>query len=120
MDRAIGVGLLLLCGIAIGAGGSQLWQWSRYTDALERERGLIAARDELVTELARMRSALDAAQSAARAARKDLYATDQTAADWAAAPVPAALAARVRDAARAADAASGAAPELPAPDATAR
>lgn len=120
MDRTIGVLLLLLCGIAIGAGGSQLWQWSRYTSALERERGLIAERDSLVAELAAVRDDLKQEQSAARAARKDLYATDQTAADWAAAPVPAALAARVRDAARAADAASGAAHELPETDAAAR
>lgn len=120
MDRAFGVFLLLLCGIAIGAGGSQLWQISRYADALDRERGLIAERDRLVAELATVRDDLKQAQSAARAARKDLYATDQTAADWAAAPVPAALAARVRDAARAADAASGAAPELSEADTAAR
>lgn len=41
MDRAIGVVLLLLCGIAIGAGGSRMWQWSEYVDALERERDLV-------------------------------------------------------------------------------
>ena len=107
MDRAIGVLLLLICGIAIGAGASQMWQWYGYTQALQRSLDLLGERDRLVSELAQVKTNLARAQSDARAARQELYAHDDAAATWSAAPVPAALAERMRDAARAADAASG-------------
>ena len=102
MDRAIGVLLLLLCGIAIGAGGSWIWQWSEYVGALERERGL-------VTELATVKAQRDTAQAKARQERQAIYDGDKDAAAWARQPVPAAIAERVRNAARNAEAAASAA-----------
>lgn len=107
MDRAIGVFLLLLCGIAIGAGGSRIWQWSEYVDALERERGLVTERDRLVTELATVKAQRDNAQAKAKQERAAIYAGDKDAAAWARQPVPRAIAERVRNAARNADAAAG-------------
>lgn len=109
MDRAIGIVLLLLCGIAIGAGGSRMWQWSEYVDALERERDLIGQRDALVTELATVRAQRDTAQAKAKQERAAIYAGDKDAATWARQPVPRAIAERVRNAARNADAAASAA-----------
>ena len=107
MDRAIGVVLLLLCGIAIGAGGSRMWQWSEYVDALERERDLVGQRDALVSELATVKAQRDTAQAKARQERQAIYAGDKDAAEWARQPVPRAIAERVRNAARNADAAAG-------------
>ena len=109
MDRAIGVLLLLLCGIAIGAGGSWIWQWSEYVNALERERGLVTERDRLVTELATVKAQRDTAQAKARQERQAIYDGDKDAAAWARQPVPRAIAERVRNAARNADAAASAA-----------
>ena len=107
MDRAIGVVLLLLCGIAIGAGGSRMWQWSEYVDALERERDLVGQRDALVSELATVKAQRDTAQAKARQERQAIYAGDKDAAEWARQPVPRAIAERVQRAARNADAAAG-------------
>ena len=109
MDRSLGVVLLLLCGIAIGAGGSRMWQWSEYVDALERERDLVGQRDALVSELATVKAQRDTAQAKARQERQAIYAGDKDAAEWARQPVPAAIAERVRNAARNADAAASAA-----------
>lgn len=109
MDRAIGVLLLLLCGIAIGAGGARMWQWSEYVDALERERGLVTERDRLVTELATVKAQRNAAQAKAKQERQAIYDGDKDAAAWARQPVPRAIAERVRNAARNADAAASAA-----------
>ena len=109
MDRAIGVLLLLLCGIAIGAGGSRIWQWSEYVDALERERDLIGQRDALVSELATVKAQRDTAQAKARQERQAIYDGDKDAAAWARQPVPRAIAERVQRAARNADATASAA-----------
>ena len=109
MDRAIGVLLLLLCGIAIGAGGSWMWQWSEYVNALQRERDLVGQRDALVSELATVKAQRDTAQAKARQERQAIYDGDKDAATWARQPVPAAIAERVRNAARNADAAASAA-----------
>ena len=109
MDRAIGVLLLLLCGIAIGAGGSRMWQWSEYVDALQRERDLVGQRDALVAELATVKAQRDTAQAKARQERQAIYDGDKDAAAWARQPVPAAIAERVRNAARNAEAAASAA-----------
>lgn len=109
MDRAIGVFLLLLCGIAIGAGGSRIWQWSEYVDALERERDLVGQRDALVSELATVKAQRNAAQAKAKQERQAIYDGDKDAAEWARQPVPRAIAERVRNAARNADAAASAA-----------
>ena len=106
MDRAIGVLLLLLCGIAIGAGGARMWEWSEYVDAMQRERDLISQRDALVSELATVKAQRDSAQAKARQERQAIYAGDKDAAAWAKQPVPAAIAERVRNAARNADAAA--------------
>ncbi len=51
MDRSLGVVLLLLCGIAIGAGGSQAWGWYRYTTAINAELAGRSQRDALVAAL---------------------------------------------------------------------
>ena len=109
MDRAIGVFLLLLCGIAIGAGGSWIWQWSEYVDALQRERDLVGQRDALVSELATVKAQRDTAQAKARQERQAIYDGDKDAATWARQPVPRAIAERVQRAARNADAAASAA-----------
>lgn len=109
MDRAIGVALLLLCGIAIGAGGSWIWQWSEYVDALQRERDLVGQRDALVSELATVKAQRDTAQAKARQERQAIYDGDKDAATWARQPVPRAIAERVQRAARNADAAASAA-----------
>ena len=109
MDRAIGVVLLLLCGIAIGAGGSWIWQWSEYVDALQRERDLVGQRDALVSELATVKAQRDTAQAKARQERQAIYDGDKDAATWARQPVPRAIAERVQRAARNADAAASAA-----------
>ena len=106
MDRAIGVLLLLLCGIAIGAGGARMWEWSEYVDAMQRERDLISQRDALVSELATVKAQRDSAQAKARQERQAIYAGDKDAAAWAKQPVPAAIAERVQRAARNADAAA--------------
>jgi len=63
MDRESGVFLLLLCGIAIGAGGPRSRQRSEYDDALERERGLVTGRDRLVRELAKGKAQRDNARA---------------------------------------------------------
>ena len=106
MDRALSVFLLLLCGIAIGAGGVQMWRWADYTRALESERAAIGQRDELVRKLAQAEAARDQAQARARKERQAIYAQDQDAAAWARQPVPRAIAERVRRASGAADATS--------------
>lgn len=108
MDRAIAVLLVLICGIAIGAGGVQMWRWSEYVHALEAKAAAIGERDELVRKLADMRAQRDKAQAQAKRERDAIYATDADAAAWARMPVPDALAQRVRNAAKAADAAASA------------
>lgn len=109
MDRAIGVMLLLLCGIAIGAGGSQMWGWYRYTDAINAELALRGERDQLVTQLADARNNRDKAQRDARQDRMAAYGSDPNAKAWGSLPVPDVLAKRVRNAAKSAQsAASGA------------
>lgn len=106
MDRAIGVMLILLCGIAIGAGGSQMWGWYRYTSAINAERELRGERDQLVTQLADARNARDKAQAQGKQQRQAMYAANPDAKAWAASRMPDVLAKRVRDAARAAESAA--------------
>jgi hypothetical protein len=108
MDRSLGVVLLLLCGIAIGAGGSQAWGWYRYTTAINAELDGRAQRDALVAALVVAQGERVKAQQTARASRQGIYAQDQGAKAWAAQPVPDVLAKRVRDAARAAQSAASA------------
>jgi len=97
----------VVLGIAIGAGGVRMWQWSDYTRALEAEREAIGQRDELVRKLAQAEAARDQAQARARKERQAIYASDQDAAAWARQPVPRAIAERVQRAARNADATAG-------------
>lgn len=110
MSRTVGagvVGLLCVTCIALGAGGMRMWEWVDYTRALESERAAIGQRDKLVGELATAKAERDKAQQDARAKRQTIYAKDQGAAAWARQPVPDVLAKRVRDAARAAQSATG-------------
>ena len=107
MDRSLGVVLLLLCGIAIGAGGSQAWGWYRYTAAINAELAGRSQRDALVAALTVAQQERIKAEQAGRTSRQTIYAKDQGAAAWARQPVPDVLAKRVRDAARAAQSATG-------------
>ena len=106
MDRALSVLLLLLCGIVIGAGGSQMWGWYRYTSAINAERELRGERDTLVTQLADARNARDKAQAQGKQQRQATYAANPDAKVWAASRMPDVLAKRVRDAARTAQSAT--------------
>ncbi len=107
MDRSLGVVLLLLCGIAIGAGGSQAWGWYRYTQAINAELAGRSQRDALVAALTVAQGERMKAEQAGRTTRRTIYAQDQGAKAWASQPVPDVLAQRVRDAARAAQRATG-------------
>ena len=107
MDRSLGVVLLLLCGIAIGAGGSQAWGWYRYTTAINAELAGRSQRDALVAALTVAQQERAKAEQAGRTTRQTIYAKDTGAAAWARQPVPDVLAKRVRDAARAAQSATG-------------
>ena len=107
MDRSLGVVLLLLCGIAIGAGGSQAWGWYRYTTAINAELAGRSQRDALVAALTVAQGERIKAEQAGRTNRQTIYARDKGAKDWASQPVPDVLAKRVRDAARAAQRATG-------------
>ena len=107
MDRSLGVVLLLLCGIAIGAGGSQAWGWYRYTTAINAELAGRSQRDALVAALTVAQGERMKAEQAGRTTRRTIYAQDQGAKAWASQPVPDVLAKRVRDAARAAQSATG-------------
>lgn len=109
MDRSLGVVLLLLCGIAIGAGGSQAWGWYRYTQAINAELAGRSQRDALVAALTVAQNERIKAEQAGRKSRQEIYAGDQGAKSWAAQPVPDALAERVRNAARDAQSATSAA-----------
>jgi len=109
MDRALGLVLLFIAGIALGGGGVWVWGWSEYSRALSSERDLIGERDSLVRRLADERAGRDKANARAEQERKEVYATDETASAWAAGVVPDSMASRLRDAARAADSATGAA-----------
>ena len=106
MDRSLGVVLLLLCGIAIGAGGSQAWGWYRYTTAINAELAGRSQRDALVAALTVAQGERLKAEQAGRTSRRTIYASDQGAKAWASQPVPDVLAKRVRDAARAAQSAA--------------
>ena len=109
MSRTVGagvVGLLCVTCLALGAGGMRMWEWVDYTRALESERAAIGQRDKLVGELATAKAERDKAQQDARAKRQAIYDKDPTAKAWASKPVPAVLAQQLRDAAKAADAAS--------------
>jgi len=108
MDRSLGVVLLLLCGIAIGAGGSQAWGWYRYTTAINAELAGRSQRDALVAALTIAQGERLKAEQAGRTTRRTIYASDKGAKDWASQPVPDVLAKRVRDAARAAQSATSA------------
>ena len=108
MDRSLGVVLLLLCGIAIGAGGSQAWGWYRYTTAINAELAGRSQRDALVAALTIAQGERLKAEQAGRTTRRTIYASDKGAKDWASQPVPDVLAKRVRDAARAAQSAASA------------
>lgn len=99
--------MLLLCGIAIGAGGSQAWGWYRYTNAIQAELAGRSQRDALVAALTVAQQERIKAEQAGRTTRQTIYAKDQGAAAWARQPVPTAIAERVRNAAKAANAASG-------------
>lgn len=108
MDRSLGVVLLLLCGIALGAGGSQAWGWYRYTTAINAELAGRSQRDALVAALTVAQGERMKAEQAGRSTRRTIYAQDKGAKDWASQPVPDVLAKRVRDAARAAQSATSA------------
>ena len=108
MDRSLGVVLLLLCGIAMGAGGSQAWGWYRYTNAIQAELAGRSQRDALVAALTIAQGERLKAEQAGRTTRRTIYASDKGAKDWASQPVPDVLAKRVRDAARAAQSAASA------------
>ncbi len=107
MDRSLGVVLLLLCGIALGAGGSQAWGWYRYTTAINAELAGRSQRDALVAALTVAQGERLKAEQAGRTTRQTIYASDKGAKAWASQPVPDVLAQRVRDAARAAQSATG-------------
>ena len=107
MDRSLGVVLLLLCGIAIGAGGSQAWGWYRYTNAIQAELAGRSQRDALVAALTVAQQERIKAEQAGRTSRQTIYARDTGAKAWASQPIPDVLAKRVRDAARAAQSATG-------------
>ena len=107
MDRSLGVVLLLLCGIAIGAGGSQAWGWYRYTNAIQAELDGRTERDALVKELAKAKMQRDNAQAQAKQERGAIYAKDADAATWARQPVPRAIAERMQRDAQPADSATG-------------
>ena len=107
MDRSLGVVLLLLCGIALGAGGSQAWGWYRYTTAINAELAGRSQRDALVAALTVAQGERMKAEQAGRTTRRTIYAQDQGAKAWASQPVPDVLAQRVRDAALAAQSATG-------------
>ena len=99
--------LPVVLGIAIGAGGSQAWGWYRYTNAIQAELAGRSQRDALVAALTVAQNERMKAEQAGRTNRKAIYASDQGAAAWARQPVPDVLAKRVRDAARAAQRATG-------------
>ena len=107
MDRSLGVVLLLLCGIAMGAGGSQAWGWYRYTNAIQAELDGRTERDALVKELAKAKMQRDNAQAQAKQERGAIYAKDADAATWARQPVPRAIAERMQRDAQPADSATG-------------
>lgn len=107
MDRSLGVVLLLLCGIAIGAGGQWLWQYKKLTDAQAEVIAAQGQRDQLIAGLVVAQQERVKAQQQARTSRQAIYAKDTDAAAWARQPVPTAIAERVRNAAKAANAASG-------------
>jgi len=107
MDRSLGVVLLFLAGIALGVGGDQAWGWYRYTAAINAELAGRSQRDALVAALTVAQNERMKAEQAGRTSRQTIYAKDQGAAAWARQPVPDALAKRVRDAARAAQSATG-------------
>lgn len=99
--------LPVVLGIAIGAGGSQAWGWYRYTQAINAELAGRSQRDALVAALTVAQQERIKAEQAGRNNRQAIYAKDQGAKAWAAQPIPDALAKRVRDAARAAQSATG-------------
>jgi len=99
--------LPVVLGIAIGAGGSQVWGWYRYTNAIQAELAGRSQRDALVAALTVAQQERIKAEQAGRTTRQTIYAKDQGAAAWARQPVPDVLAKRVRDAARAAQSATG-------------
>lgn len=107
MDRSLGVVLLFLAGIALGVGGDQAWGWYRYTAAINAELAGRSQRDALVAALTVAQQERIKAEQAGRTTRQTIYAKDQGAAAWARQPVPDVLAKRVRDAARAAQSATG-------------
>lgn len=99
--------LPVVLGIAIGAGGSQAWGWYRYTTAINAELAGRSQRDALVAALTVAQNERMKAEQAGRTTRQTIYVQDKGAAAWARQPVPDVLAQRVRDAARAAQSASG-------------
>jgi len=101
--------ILIVCGIVIGAGGSWIWQYSEINKAQTEKIAALGERDRLVEELADAKAQRDRAQIMAQQQRQAIYDDDEEARDWAAKPVPGRLAERVRDGARATDAAARAA-----------
>lgn len=99
--------LPVVLGIAIGAGGQWLWQYKRLTDAQAEVIATQGQRDALVAALTVAQQERMKAEQAGRSTRQAIYAKDQGAAAWARQPVPDVLAKRVRDAARAAQSATG-------------
>lgn len=86
-----------------------MWGWYRYTQAINAERDLRGERDQLVTQLADARNALDKAQAQGKQQRQAVYGSDPNAKAWSSRPVPDVLAKRVHDAARAAQSAASSA-----------
>ena len=99
--------LPVVLGIAIGAGGSQAWGWYRYTTAINAELAGRSQRDALVAALTVAQHERIKAEQSGRTTRQTIYARDTGAKAWASQPVPDVLAKRVRDAARAAQSATG-------------
>lgn len=101
--------ILIVCGVVIGVGGSWIWHYSEINKAQAEKIAAFGERDRLVEELADAKAQRDRAQIMAQQQRQAIYDDDEEARDWAAKPVPGRLAERVRDGARATDAAARAA-----------
>lgn len=103
---AVIAAILVFLGIVIGAGGSWIWQYSEINKAQAEKIAALGERDRLVEELADAKAERDRAQIMAKQQRKAIYDDDEEARDWAEKPVPGRLSERVRDGAKATDAAA--------------
>ena len=99
--------LPVVLGIAIGAGGQWLWQYKKLTDAQAEVIAAQGQRDQLIAGLVVAQQERVKAQAESKQSRQGIYARNPDAKAWAVQPIPADLAKRVRDAARAAQSATG-------------